>query len=102
MASLGQFRGRCARAARVLVGLTSAKGIKYIVSMETLSKTALLDPWYVTGFVDGEGSFTYSRAGRNVLPFFAIKLTVEDVGILESIQEFFDGIGKIYHILPRP
>src|SRR2546427_3019430 len=70
--------------------------------METVSTTNLLDPWYVTGFVDGEGSFTYSRAGRNVVPFFAIKLTAEDVGILESIQDFFGGIGKIYHLLPRP
>ena len=69
--------------------------------METFSTTALLDPWYVTGFVDGEGSFTYSRVGRNVVPFFSIKLTAEHVGILESIQEFFGGIGRIYHVLPR-
>jgi hypothetical protein len=60
---------------------------------ETFSRGTSLDPWYVTGFVEGEGAFTFSRSGRQMALYFAIKLTGADGPILEAIQGFFGGIG---------
>jgi len=60
-----------------------------------------LDPWYVTGFVEGEGCFTYSRSGPRLALYFAIKLTGADAELLRAFQEFFRGIGRIYRVAPR-
>jgi hypothetical protein len=68
--------------------------------METFSR-GTLDPWFVTGFVEGEGTFTFSRNGRNMALYFAIKLNSEDRGLLEEIQRFFEGAGKIYRVKAR-
>jgi hypothetical protein len=69
---------------------------------ETFSRgTQQLDPWYVTGFVEGEGAFTFSRNGRQMALYFAIKLTGADRAILDTIREFFGGIGNIYDVVPR-
>ncbi len=71
--------------------------------METFSRgTSLpeLDPWYVTGFAEGEASFTYSRSGRQMALYFAIKLPELDEPILDAIRAFFGGIGTIYHVQP--
>jgi LAGLIDADG endonuclease len=68
---------------------------------ETFSRGTSLDPWYVTGFVEGEGAFTFSRSGRQMALYFAIKLTGADGPILEAIQGFFGGIGAIYRVAPR-
>lgn len=55
----------------------------------------------MTGFVEGEGTFTYSRSGRQMALYFAIKLTEADEPILASIRDFFGGIGSIYLVQPR-
>jgi len=68
--------------------------------METFSR-GTFEPWYVTGFIDGEGSFTYSRSGRQIGLYFAVKLTETDRTILEQLQRFFGGIGSIYRVAPR-
>lgn len=71
--------------------------------METFSRGTLLDeldPWYVTGFVEGEGTFTYSRNGRQMALYFAIKLTEADEPVLDAIRAFFGGIGTIYRVHP--
>lgn len=68
--------------------------------METFSR-GTLDPWYVTGFVDGEGCFTFSRHGAQIALYFALKLTATDRAILEDIQAFFGGIGRFYDVIPR-
>ena len=68
--------------------------------METFSRETL-DPCYVTGFVDADGTFTYSRSSNQIALYFAIKLPAIDQPILESIQEFFGGIGKIYEVKAR-
>ena len=63
------------------------------------TKTApKIDPWYVTGFAEGEGSFTFSRAGNHMALYFAIKLTAKDESILVAIREFLDGVGCIYPV----
>ena len=68
---------------------------------ETFSRaTSALDPWYVTGFVEGEGTFTFSRNGRQMTLYFAVKLTGSERSILEAIQEYFGGIGTIYNVKP--
>lgn len=65
-----------------------------------------LDPAYVVGLVDGEGSFTVyirnpdviSRAKRRVVvePKFYLKLIERDKEILVALQAFF-GCGSIYY-----
>ena len=67
------------------------------VPVETFSRETL-HPSYVTGFVDADGSFTYSRSGNQISLYFAVKLTAVDRPILEDIQAFFGGIGTIYDV----
>ncbi|MDO8505318.1 MAG: LAGLIDADG family homing endonuclease [bacterium] len=55
----------------------------------------MINPYYVTGLIDGEGSFTYTKMGGNVYPYFAIKLNISDLPLLEKIKEFFNS-GTIY------
>jgi hypothetical protein len=62
----------------------------------------LLNPSYVTGFVDGEATFTVLvlkretyKTGWNIIPVFTITLHTRDRALLEKIQSFFGGIGKI-------
>ena len=60
-----------------------------------------LDPWFITGFVDGEGSFMIRvrknpkyRVGFVVEAYFSITLHKKDLKILQDIQSYF-GVGKI-------
>lgn len=55
-----------------------------------------MEPWYVTGLVEAAGSFTFSRTDRNIIPYFALKLGRDQSGILEDVQAFFGGLGRIY------
>ncbi len=61
-----------------------------------------LKPWFVTGFVDAEGSFTVSvlksssvRTGWQVGARFQLTLHLKDLSLLREIQAFFGGVGKI-------
>lgn len=56
----------------------------------------MLDPWYITGFADGEAAFTYSRAGGSFGIYFAIKQREDNRQIVEAIHNFFGGVGRIY------
>ncbi|OGL67100.1 hypothetical protein A3B21_04820 [Candidatus Uhrbacteria bacterium RIFCSPLOWO2_01_FULL_47_24] len=56
----------------------------------------MINPHYISGLIDGEGTFTYTKNGGRVYPYFAIKLNVKDLPLLEKIKEFF-GCGEIYH-----
>ena len=62
------------------------------------SKTFMqkLDPWYITGFSDGEAAFTYSRSGGAFNLYFSLRQREDNRQIVERIQEFFDYIGNIY------
>lgn len=58
-------------------------------------------PWFITGFVDGEGSFMIRvrknpkyRIGFTVEVYFSISLHKKDIRILQEIQAYF-GVGKI-------
>ena len=57
----------------------------------------MLNPYYIVGFVDGEGSFYlrhYTTRKNYYVPEFQIQLRKDDIHILEEIQAFF-GCGKI-------
>lgn len=61
-----------------------------------------LDPWWITGFSDGEASFSISisspvsnNGNWSIKPTFAIHLHKKDIKILELIQFYFNGIGNI-------
>jgi hypothetical protein len=63
-----------------------------------------LDPWFVSGFVDGEGSFVVIlakndklKSGWRVQAVFSIGLHGKDLALLKQIQTYFHGIGDIYH-----
>jgi hypothetical protein len=62
-----------------------------------------INPNFVTGFCDAEGCFGLEfkknqtrKFGFQVQPCFSIGLHLKDKVILEKIQSFFGGIGKIY------
>lgn len=59
-----------------------------------------MDPWYITGITEGEGSFTFSRNERNLNLYFALRLTW-DRTVVQDIQDYFGGIGRIYHVAPQ-
>ena len=61
-----------------------------------------LNPWWITGLVDGEGCFRISileykkyKTGFRVEPIFIIALHEKDRALLELISSFW-GVGKIY------
>jgi LAGLIDADG endonuclease len=62
-----------------------------------------LDPWFITGLIDAEGSFMVilrDRTGRSITGkqielVFQIKLHVKDIKVLELVQDYFGGIGRI-------
>ena len=55
-----------------------------------------LNPWFITGFTDGDGSFTVNIAkkktgiGWKVQPAFSIGLDIKDLPLLEKIKKFFN------------
>jgi LAGLIDADG DNA endonuclease family protein len=58
--------------------------------------TDVLDPWFVTGLVEGEGCFTVSftfrdklRVGIETRPSFSISLNERDLGLIQSVHAFF-------------
>jgi len=63
---------------------------------------SLLNPWFITGFTDGEGSFMLSflknpstKSGWQIQSIFQIALHEKDVELLELIQAYFGGVGRI-------
>ena len=63
---------------------------------------ASVEPWFITGFVDGEGTFSVSlaknsnsRLGWRILVNFSINLQKKDEKLLKLIQLYFGG-GRIY------
>jgi len=65
----------------------------------------ILNPWFITGFSDGDGTFslviriskTY-KIGYRVVPVYSVcaKNSTENILLLKSIQNYFSGIGHIY------
>ncbi|MDD5427889.1 MAG: LAGLIDADG family homing endonuclease [Candidatus Omnitrophica bacterium] len=57
---------------------------------------ANLDPWYVTGFCDGEAAFTYSRARGSFNIYFGIKQREDNQQIIDDLWEYFGYAGAVY------
>jgi hypothetical protein len=64
--------------------------------------TSYLNPWFLTGFTDGDGSFsilvskdTKGKLLCKVQPVFTIGLHPKDLPLLEKIQKSLGGVGKI-------
>ena len=76
---------------------------KYSTEVSTnLSKNSSLNPWFISGFTDAEGSFIisivkdpYTRTGWNILLRFKIDLHQKDLPVLQGIKTYFEGAGKI-------
>jgi len=71
-------------------------------TFSTLISNSKLNPWFVTGLVDGECTFVISIQRNNNLKLgwyvktrFAINLHKRDLSVLLKVQEFFCGIGSI-------
>ena len=62
---------------------------------------AQINPWFITGFTDGDGSFSVSIAkkksgsGWKIQPLFTIGLDPKDLDLLVQIKAYFK-VGKIY------
>jgi LAGLIDADG endonuclease len=61
-----------------------------------------LDPWWITGFVDGEGCFSISifrnnttKSGVQIFPEFVVTQGAKSLSVLEDLQRFFQ-CGNIY------
>lgn len=72
------------------------------LNKQSFAKFQIFNPWFITGFMDAEGSFVISvvkdpktKTGWNLILRFKIDLHIKDLSILEGIQKFFGGIGKI-------
>ncbi|MFB3919688.1 hypothetical protein BU251_09540 [Candidatus Velamenicoccus archaeovorus] len=56
-----------------------------------------LDPWYVTGFCDGEAAFTYSRSpSGGVTVYFSLRQRKDNQDVVLNIKKFFGDVGNIY------
>ena len=79
----------------------SAVSTKATVVLRTDREVCKLDPWWVTGFIDGEGCFTVSivknknlKHGWQVDPCFQISLHKKDKPVFEAIKKFL-GVGHV-------
>ncbi len=61
-----------------------------------------LDPWWIVGFVDGEGCYSISifknvtsKLGFQVFPEFVVTQGAKSLNVLEKLQSYFD-CGTIY------
>jgi len=73
-----------------------------LASAQPNTKNSELDPWFVTGFIDAEGSFVCSvrkrissRVGWRTDSIFIITIHTKDVDLLKLVQKYFQGIGNI-------
>jgi hypothetical protein len=72
-----------------------------IIMRSLFTNSITLRPWWVSGFVDGEGCFTVSilknselKTGWRVKATFSIQLHSLDYALLEEIKAYF-GVGGI-------
>nr|YP_025903.1 intronic ORF at intron 1 of cob [Moniliophthora perniciosa]AAQ74275.1 intronic ORF at intron 1 of cob [Moniliophthora perniciosa] len=66
-----------------------------MIFLEEIVYTSL-NPWFVTGLVDAEGSFSFSiskdnnlRFGWRISPLFNITMSIRDSSLLKEIKSFF-------------
>ncbi len=76
--------------------------IRSYCSLTTLQQTNSINPWFITGFADGESSFILSvlrnnkyKTGWSIKPKFQIAVHNKDMDLLLQILNYL-GLGKIY------
>lgn len=87
---------------------SSAKSSSSLVKSNTLinkvtNKKSNMDPWFVTGLIDAEGSFTvsvlkssYTKTGWAVNARFKITVHISDIDLMLKLKNFFgEDIGKM-------
>nr|YP_010470477.1 LAGLIDADG endonuclease [Inonotus hispidus]YP_010691052.1 LAGLIDADG endonuclease [Phellinus igniarius]UVF37965.1 LAGLIDADG endonuclease [Inonotus hispidus]WBU93153.1 LAGLIDADG endonuclease [Phellinus igniarius] len=74
-----------------------------ISKFSTLNNSSKISPWFWTGLIDGEGSFSIiitksktHKSGWRIEPKFQIGLHKRDLSLLLQLQQFLGGIGSIY------
>lgn len=70
-------------------------GIKPAVRPEYVIDDNPLDPNWFSGFSEGESSFYVVPGTKNVRVVFEIHLNVRELPLIQKIQKFLGGIGKI-------
>ena len=68
----------------------------------TLTHKSKLNTWFVSGLIDGEGTFSISirkdneyKLGWQICAEFSIQLHKRDLNLLLQLQDFFSGTGSI-------
>nr|YP_010044467.1 NADH dehydrogenase subunit 2 [Tolypocladium guangdongense]QPF24412.1 NADH dehydrogenase subunit 2 [Tolypocladium guangdongense] len=95
------------------INLIYNKSIRYFYFLKTYSiifinnyttniknnNNKLINPWFITGFTDAEGSFMIhlekNKDKWRVRPTFQIKLYIRDLFLLEIIKVYFNNAGSI-------
>lgn len=90
----------------ILSNQISRQGKSYSTLVVQSSKTSSfkrINPWFITGFAEGGGSFIVNvlksdknKTGWRVQVEFKIGLHKKDLSLLEEIKKFF-GVGAIYY-----
>jgi hypothetical protein len=70
--------------------------------LELQNNPTIINPWFITGFTDAEGCFSIrvrktvkTRSGWYIEAVFSIGLHLRDLPLLQEIQAYFCGIGRI-------
>lgn len=92
-----------------ILGYSSIISYSTVASTPSYEQTKIsnaqidLNPHFMSGFADGESSFSINLAknikskwGYSVVCVFSISLHKKDRALLESIKAFFKGVGNIY------
>ena len=72
-------------------------------SFSTLSTRGNINPWFITGLIDAEGSFSViidknkpRKLGWRVQTKFQLGMHLRDLSLIQQVQTFFGGIGSIH------
>jgi len=80
---------------------TDSKNLLEPKSSDKNTNILSLNPWFITGFTDGDGSFSVSIAKKKsglswkIQPIFTIGLDSKDLDLLVQIKAYFK-VGRIY------
>ena len=75
---------------------------RFCSTLDSIQNASKINPWFLTGFIDGEGCFRISLTkidrgiGWRVQLFFQINLHVKDRALLENIKDYLE-VGKIHN-----
>lgn len=96
-AAVCSLRGRVPNKVRLISTIASPK-----LPLNVRKESTLINPWFITGFTDAEGCFsirvrrtTRTRIGWHVECVFSICLHLRDLPLLQQIQSYFGGVGRI-------